>query len=579
MKKMKKILMYLLCFSVMVGTTWAEEAEAYDKDQPGFNPVLADADPTDVGTVADDGDDVSEVQTVIDSNGVIYSAYIQSLSGGTSLLYVNRLKDDVVETWDVDNTEWTTVLTDGDAISAGAGDVNGIEMAVASDDEIIIVYTQYLTASTTDRLYATTYSDADGMNIDTTEIDALGEDVIDFGIAIDSDDNIYYAFIQSDSANDRLFLVRYNNTNDAHEVWDIDGGNVWKTDLTQGDPIDVLAEHAAALTIAAGKDDVIYIGYQQTDANAAVERIYGLSHDGITLTNWAGALDTASGTDATKPRMVVDPISGVVYGTMLIDDGDVRLHLIKYDPVADEASTFLDSTGLWSTDLTLGEPIDNETADVSEHELVMSGRDLYIASTENNRIYLTKYDFSELDLVVWDNDTSAFLNLDPGNASVGDPIDAAKSNAGNPKIAVDYAGRVYITYTQGISGAKDLYISRFDGKDVKVWDNTNEIWTDTFSDGSNISAGATTGTVSSQTLVINGNGVVYLSYNNEDAVGETRLYTGAQGIGRKRPSSKAAGRRKSKSKCLITSEGNLALMMLIIGTFLLIPFIRTQAKV
>ena len=67
---------------------------------------------------------------------------------------------------------------------------------------------------------------------------------------------------------------------------------------------------------------------------------------------------------------------------------------------------------------------------------------------------------------IWDNGASEWTDTFVD----GDPIDAATGeDAYKPQIVVDSGGRVYIPYYQSDGEDLRVYLSRYDGTDVKIW--------------------------------------------------------------------------------------------------------------
>ena len=100
-------------------------------------------------------------------------------------------------------------------------------------------------------------------------------------------------------------------------------------------------------------------------------------------------------------------------------------------------------------------------------------------------IYLTRYD--GIDVRIWDNDTKSWTLT----FTDGDPIDTnTAQNAYKSQITVDSQDHVYVTYYQSDGTATHIYLTRYDGTDVRIWDNDTKSWTDSFGDGDPIDTNA-----------------------------------------------------------------------------------------
>jgi len=573
---MKKLFLYLSFLCLIVTNGYAELAETYDADAPGWASNLTLGDPLDNGTTA------RVYDSAIDSQGVVYTVYTTDTGGGDELLYINRLKNNLVETWDEDNFEWTTDFALGDPIDAGnGGDVISASLAIDSTNRVYIVYIQ--SDGLVNDLLITRY-DGTVMASPTSPIEDLPGDVLRASIAVDKDDNVYTSFIQNDGLIDRLYLVRFNNTDNSMEIWDSTNGPAgdWTTTLADGTAIDDGAEDTANPAIAINSINDVYILYQQEVVG--VESIFVVRYVQANneIQNWVGALDTATGEDATAARIVIDK-DDVVYGAYRqVVGGDRRLFLIRFEPVADEIRVFVDSTGLWSTDLTDGEPIDDDNGGVSQVQLLMNDKDLYLAYRAGGEIWLNQYDFSEDDVLVWDDDTNKFLNLDPGN-SVADKVsrDLDIVSARNPRINVDGNGNVYITYIGVIGlGEDSLYMSRVTGSDLQGWDSVNDEWSTNTDDSQLINTGEKA--IKNLFTIMSSNGSVYFSYVNENVGGDDRVYLGVQGRGRVVATAGAPGRRKKSGGCIVTNSSYnyfLAFVMFAFGFSLLLLRRKESMKV
>lgn len=169
----------------------------------------------------------------------------------------------------------------------------------------------------------------------------------------------------------------------------------------------------------------------------------------------------------------------------------------------------------WSTTLNDGKPIDttnNENA-VAPQVAIDTKGNVYVAMEQKDlsgtgRIYLSRYEAASNTLGIWDYDSKSW-NTD---LTTGDPIDtgAAGHNAKGPRLAVDANDFVYVVFAQeNGSGVDRIYISRFNGTDVRIY--TVGGWTDLFDTGDPIDA-ATGNSAQAPQLAIDSTNQVYVTF-------------------------------------------------------------------
>ena len=138
----------------------------------------------------------------------------------------------------------------------------------------------------------------------------------------------------------------------------------------------------------------------------------------------------------------------------------------------------------------------------------------------NWHIYLSRYDGATVS--IWDNDT-ATPNWTTTMAD-GDPIDTNTANdASDPSIAVETDGTVYISYNQADGADVHVYLSRYDGTKVSIWDNDTANWTTTLSDGDPVDTGTTNWSLASE-LAIDQNGILYIVHHQEAGANYHHIY-------------------------------------------------------
>ncbi|MBE9580960.1 MAG: hypothetical protein IMF18_05010, partial [Proteobacteria bacterium] len=120
---------------------------------------------------------------------------------------------------------------------------------------------------------------------------------------------------------------------------------------------------------------------------------------------------------------------------------------------------------------------------------------------------------------IWDNDTTDWITT----FANGDPIDTGTGNAAlHPQLAIDRQDRVYVTYYQSFTGHNHIYLSRYDGTDVRIWDNDTTDWITTFANGDPIDTGTDNSAYNPQ-VVVDSNHIVYVTYY-QSFTGKNHIY-------------------------------------------------------
>src|SRR4030042_1631376 len=192
---------------------------------------------------------------------------------------------------------------------------------------------------------------------------------------------------------------------------------------------------------------------------------------------------------------------GRVYVTFVQSDGsEYHIYLCRYD--GSDVKIWDNDASTWTDTFANGDPIDRGVAqDASSPQLCIDSQDsVYVtffqSDGSNSHVYLSRYDGS--DVKIWDNGASAWTDT----FSDGDPIDrGVAQNAVSPQVAVDSQDRVYVTLIQSDGSNNHVYLSRFDGSDVKIWDNGASTWTDTFTNGDPVDVGVAQDASSPQVAV------------------------------------------------------------------------------
>jgi len=123
------------------------------------------------------------------------------------------------------------------------------------------------------------------------------------------------------------------------------------------------------------------------------------------------------------------------------------------------------------------------------------------------------------ELGIWDNGASTWTTT----FADGDPIDnGTANNAFYPQIALDSAGRVYVAFYQYKNLNYHIYLSRYDGTDVKIWDNDTSSWTDSFTDGDAIDSG--NGNHYQTAIAMDSAGRVYVAFQRDPGGANKHIY-------------------------------------------------------
>ncbi len=406
----------------------AAEVRIWDRDAAAWTTNFSAGDPIDTGS----NDNVSDPHLAADSMGRVYAAFEQG-----EHIYLSRYDGIDVRIWDHDATNWTTHFSDGDPIDTGmTNGVAGVELAVDGSNRVYVVYTQSDGANS--RLHINCY-DGVSMRIwdaDTTNWTAtLGAgDPVDTGpgytvladiaLAVDGADRLTIAFRQNSAAGYRPYLCRYNGTD--VRLWDRDTQS-WTATFADGDA--VASGNALNVALAVDGLDTLYACYREYRDGAY--HVYLVRHDGTDVRLW----------DNDAPGWTTN-----------FNDGDpIDLGEAKYaipSALAVDASNRVYCAFVQAT-TTGGDP-------------------------SGYRPYLSRYDGA--DARIWDNDAPGWTT----NFSAGDPVTGGDITYYGPAMAIDSADRVYLAQTEPKSNPR-VYLSRYDGADVRMWDHDATAWTTNFS--------------------------------------------------------------------------------------------------
>lgn len=438
------------------------------------------------------------------------------------------------EIWDNGIPGWTSIFGDGDPIDAAAGVAFTPQLAVDSNDRVYVAYSQgpageiYLSRydGTAVRIWdnnasgwTINFGDGDPIDVETGALTVS----LNPQLAIDSNDRVYITYSQLIGQN-HIFLSRYDGTD--VKIWS-NAPRRWETDFSQGDPIDNGTTNSTIdPQLAIDSNDNVFVTYSQNDgAIQPYQRIYLSRYDGSDVRIWSTAgwiqtpgngdpIDTGTANNAgTDPQLAVDSNDNVyVTFVQAMFPAINHIYLSRYNATTTSVEIWDTGTPSWKTTLNDGDPIDtnpantNPAIDATSPQLAIDSTDsVYIAFKQDDgilgdRVYLSRYNATVPIVEIWDiaGWTTTF--------SAGDPIDAGTGAVTGHQLAIDSTGKVYIVFAQNNS----IYLSRYNGMIVQIWDNTAPGWKSNFNEGRPIDTGL--GTAENPQLSIDSNDNVYVTY-------------------------------------------------------------------
>ena len=517
-------------------TSYAWEASIWDNDTTSWTTTFSQGDPIDTNLA----NDASKPQLAIDSNNIAYITYYQ-WDGSKDHIYLSRYDGTDVSIWNNDAPAgWTTTFNQGDPIDTNtAHSAYSPKLAIDSNGIVYITYYQF-DALFNDHIYLSRY---DGSNVSIWDKDAPGwttnfglGDPIDTGttndaqnpqLAIDSTGKVYVTYLQWDGSNWRVYLSRYDGSNVS--IWNNDAPAGWTTNFGLGDPIDTGAGIAYSPHLAIDSNGVVYVTFTQFDGSNY--HIYLSRYNGTNVSIWnndapAGwttnfglgdPIDTNTAHSAYSPKLAIDS-NDKVYVTYFQSDGlNDHIYLSRYDKTTPDVSIWDNGTPGWTTTFADGDPIDTGTTnDVRQPQLAIDSTDkVYVTYRQsdglNDHIYLSQYNGTNVR--IWDNGTPGWTTT----FADGDPIDTNTANgAYSPQLAIDSNDKTYVTYYQSYGSKNHIYLSRYNGTDVSIWNNDAPAgWTTTFANGDPIDTGEPHSARNPQ-LAIDSNNLVYATYYQSD---------------------------------------------------------------
>lgn len=510
----------------------------------GWTTTRTDGTPVDTGIARD----AVDPKVAIDSQGVAYIPFTQEDANGTDRIFLSRYNETDVRIWDHDTQTWTRTMGNGDPIDTGIA-FNPAQTPAIAIDSINRVYVAFSQDDgTANHIYVVRYNGlvvqiwnpaavggwstdlSTGRAIDT----GISQDALKPGIAVDSRDQVYVTFEQSDGANSHVYLTRYNGL--EFRIWDSDTNN-WITNFSNGDPIDTTtANDAFDPQVEVGASNSVYVTYRQSDGTHA--HIYLTRFTAAkAIEIWTGGLlkwtstltagvpvDTNTANAAGQPRLAIDA-TGVVYIPFVQSDGTFnRIYMSRYDGT--DVTIWDADSAAWTTTYTAGDPIDNNSGNpaANPQPAIDSNDRAYVAFNQSDgtadHVYLTRYDGT--DVRIWDKDTPGWTTT----FANGDPIDKGTDHdALLPWLAIDTLDRLYAAFYQTDGTNTHIFVSRYDGTDVRIWDDGISDWTLAFSDGDPVDTTYPLNAINPQ-VSVNDSDQVFVVFQQSDGANSHIFLTG-----------------------------------------------------
>jgi hypothetical protein len=337
-------------------------------------------------------------------------------------------------------------------------------------------------------------------------------------VAVDPNGIVYAAYCQGG----HVYFSKY----DGRDVRTWDSVNLmWQTELPAFSPVDCGVDAALRPLIRINSNGVAYIAYEKELGGVYLHR-----YNGVDLRIWDN--DALCWTLNRRNGDRIDAGLGIpTLRDMEIDSRGYVYLLYTQHGWRQENSAYLSryngkdvriwdrDTSSWTTAFWKGDPIDKREGSVGEADMAFDLKSNsyigYIAYTQDDQLYLNRYDGKEMR--IWDSDGSSWT----ADLQAGDPVDTGAAPAMCPQIAVspniaDPISIVYLTHREEDQeqGWLHLYLNRYDGRDVRIWDQDAAAWTTAFWKGDRIDK--MEGYVQSSSMAIDRSGVVYLTFAEED---------------------------------------------------------------
>ena len=570
-KPVSRFVCALLCFvsSSLLADTGAatlDRLRGYDTATDTFLDDMTQQGNIDGGGFADV---VSGTAATASHNGIIYTAVVREVGGGTiTHVYLLRNRGIQFEGWDHDSKTWTTSYGNMDPIdsevSLGYTAANPA-MAIDSQGKVYVAYTRTIAAGADRKVFMSVYDPAqndvfiwdDGAGPGPSErgeltnnlrapeasrdsisnnaaASTIDADNVAPAIAIDSNDDVYIAYSteMSAGADAKIFLSKFDASEEDAYIWD-DGASHMTNNLrapaAELDSFSVNVanfETSTSPAMAIDSNDKVYVAYLQEGIAGANNRIWLSMYDP----------DPADG----HPTPIGPGSAG---GDAYVwDDGatqftnNLRAPTDELDSVGNNQSNNTDAQG-------------SPAIGIDSNDNVYIA---YIQQSENGadpKVWLSRYDPAARpaavgdaggDVFIWDDVATEMTNdqsqPDDELNSFGINAVAATDASGVPAMVIDRDDNVWVSYVQETAGPANprVWISKYDpnarassgpndrGGDVFVWDDaasmlTNDQTAPGAQSGISWNQSADMDVVGSPSMALAENGDIYVAYAVESA--------------------------------------------------------------
>ncbi|MFH0819773.1 MAG: carboxypeptidase regulatory-like domain-containing protein [bacterium] len=367
--------------------------------------------------------------------------------------------------------------------SSGASHYNPT-LEIDSLGNMYFAWEDYRDSANSPRIYSQKYKtdETPGWSPDARVSSAVNQ--VNPDMALDSQNNIYYAWNDDVNGNQDVFLIKRDaNGNDLWSgskkidtgansadqilpIIDVDGANncyvVWQDDRDDcGDiylhKITPAGNNGWAAEVKAtsdspgncqinpylkiDSDNNVYVAW--TDSRAGNQDIYSQKFDSAGTKLWANDLkiNTDSGTAAQNFTSFDFDSNGNIYFSWTDwRDGNQNIYAQKYSP---------DGTNLWGSDIKIN--TDSTATDQYYSSIIVSGNFVYFAWTDerqgNRDVYAQKYNLDGVKQ--WESD----LRVNTDNTAT-DQYSAS--------LAVDSSGTVYVTWQDNRNNNFNIYAAKFE---------------------------------------------------------------------------------------------------------------------
>ncbi len=329
-------------------------------------------------------------------------------------------------------------------------------------------------------------NDTSAWNTNLNSVDSLG--VLDGSvdkkkIIAGSGDNIIFTYQQDETTfQGRNYILRYNGTN--VQAWSETSGN-WIDDIRQGTPLTGFNDDMEDSRLVADSTGCVTLaGWQKKDGGYGIFAAR-IADDAVKVWDAQTSLWTI---DSYKADPINKGTTPYIVDQMMAADTNGNSYMIYYESGniwldrINESGVTIWNNGSWSTTLTGGSALDQGTGNASAAAMVNdSTGNLYILLGYDGGTYLQRYDGGNLK--AWDNDSLSWSTT----LSDGDSLDRGYGN-GKPKwIGVDGNDDVYfLTEEYANTSSNRFYLGRYDGTDVRMWNQNATAWTTNFTNATTL---------------------------------------------------------------------------------------------